>query len=439
MGGHGRLQLMVHEMLEQTSEFWNHKMLEGHGDGGMDVLTTAEGQKDLPRWFVPIYKVGAKLAEGTLDFILPDGRRFRCGGHAPGGHAEVWVRNTDLFTRIIREGELGFCEAYLDGWWETPDLQAFMDVVQRPGNQLVNSGFPGQRLVRWLERMRFWFQGNSKTQARRNIAAHYDLGNDFYRLWLDDSMTYSSAIFANPQESLEAAQERKYASMVDRIGAKAGDHVLEIGCGWGGFAEYAAQKRGLQVTALTISQAQHDYAVERIAKAGLADRVQIRLQDYRDEKGRYDGIASIEMFEAVGQKYWPVYFQTLHDRLKPGKAAVLQIITLSEARWERYSRNVDFIQKFIFPGGMLPTHRHLQEEGARAGLTFADATTFGESYSLTLRRWAESFADRWEEIRRFGFDDRFRRMWEFYLTTCAGAFHGGNCDVTQVTFSRPNR
>ncbi len=193
------------------------------------------------------------------------------------------------------------------------------------------------------------------------------------------------------------------------------------------------------MTALTISEAQRDFAVERMAKAGLSDRVEIKLQDYRDEKGLYDGIASIEMFEAVGQKYWPTYFQTVHDRLKPGKAAVLQVITIAEQRWDHYTKNVDFIQKFIFPGGMLPTPRHLRDEGTRAGLTYADAITFGESYSLTLRRWAESFADRWEEIRGFGFDERFRRMWELYLTTCAGAFLGGNCDVTQVTFSRPNR
>ncbi|MBK6466452.1 MAG: class I SAM-dependent methyltransferase [Rhodobacter sp.] len=405
----------------------------------MDVVTTTMGQTDLPRYFAAVFDVASGLAEGRLDFVLPDGRRFRCGGHRPGEVAEIGVRNPDFFARLIREGELGFCEAYLDGWWDTPDLQALLDLLQRPANTPVNHGYAGHRLVRAWERLRFWLQGNSKRQARRNIAAHYDLGNDFYRFWLDDSMTYSSAIFESPQDSLEAAQERKYASMVDRIGAQPGDHVLEIGCGWGGFAEYAAGKRGLRVTALTISRAQHDYAVKRMARAGLSDRVDIRLQDYRDETGRYDGIASIEMFEAVGEKYWPTYFRTVHDRLKPGRKAVLQVITIAEARWERYRRNVDFIQRFVFPGGMLPTASRLREEGGRVGLAVQGAITFGESYSLTLRRWREVFSHQWEDIRRLGFDERFRRMWDLYLASCAGAFHGGNCDVTQITLSRPER
>jgi cyclopropane-fatty-acyl-phospholipid synthase len=226
--------------------------------------------------------------------------------------------------------------------------------------------------------------------------------------------------------------------LVDQIGAKAGDHVLEIGCGWGGFAEYAAKERGLRVTGLTISQAQHDFAVRRIAKAGLSDRVEIKLQDYRDERGSYDGIASIEMFEAVGERYWPVYFGSLRDRLKPGRNATLQIITVADARWQMYRRGVDFIQKYIFPGGMLPAPSVLRAEVERAGLRVKGSIEFGESYSLTLRRWHEMFNARWTDIRRMGFDERFKRMWEFYLTSCAGAFQGGNCDVTQITVTRPN-
>jgi len=285
--------------------------------------------------------------------------------------------------------------------------------------------------------MRFWLQSNSKTQARKNISYHYDLGNDFYRLWLDETMTYSSAIFESGQESLEAAQRRKYASMVDQMNAQPGDHVLEIGCGWGGFAEYAAKERGLRVTGLTISQAQYDFAVDRIAKAGLADQVSIKLQDYRDERGVYDGIASIEMFEAVGERYWPTYFNTLRDRLNPGCHATLQIITVAEDRWRSYRRGVDFIQKYIFPGGMLPAPSVLRAEVERAGLRVKGSIQFGESYSLTLRRWHETFTDRWGEVRKLGFDDRFKRMWDFYLASCAGAFQGGNCDVTQITVTRP--
>ncbi|MFN5998898.1 MAG: class I SAM-dependent methyltransferase [Paracoccaceae bacterium] len=404
----------------------------------MDVLTTVKGQTGLPRYFASAFEAAARLGEGRIDFVLPDGRRFRVEGKAPGIAAEVQVVNTDLFARLVREGDLGFCDAYLDGWWTTPDLQAFLDLIQRPANNVVGDSYPGMSLLRAYERMRFWLQANSKRQAKKNIAYHYDLGNDFYRLWLDETMTYSSAIFQNPQESLEAAQIRKYASMVDQMGARPGEHVLEIGCGWGGFAEYAAKERGLRVTGLTISQAQHDFAVERIAKAGLSDRVEIKLQDYRDERGSYDGIASIEMFEAVGEKYWPVYFDTVRERLKPGRNATLQIITVADARWHLYRKGVDFIQKYIFPGGMLPAPSVLRAEVERAGLMVKGSIEFGESYSLTLRRWHETFAERWGEVKKHGFDERFKRMWDFYLASCAGAFQGGNCDVTQITVTRPS-
>ena len=406
-------------------------------DAAMPVLTTTRGAANLPRYFATAFEVASRLGEGRLDFVLPDGRRFRIEGKAPGIAAEIRVLNADLFARLVREGDLGFCDASLEGWWTTPDLQAFLDLIQRPANNPVGDSYPGLSLVRAYERLRFWLQSNSRRQAKKNIQYHYDLGNDFYRLWLDETMTYSSAIFQNPQESLETAQRRKYASMIDQMGAKEGDHVLEIGCGWGGFAEFAAKERGLRVTGLTISQAQHDFAVERIAKAGLSDRVEIKLQDYRDERGTYDGIASIEMFEAVGEKYWPVYFDTLRERLKPGRSATLQIITIADARWEMYRKGVDFIQKYIFPGGMLPAPSVLRAEVEKAGLRVKGSIEFGESYSLTLRRWHETFTERWGEVRKLGFDERFKRMWDFYLASCAGAFQGGNCDVTQITVTRP--
>lgn len=403
----------------------------------MDVLTTTKGQANLPRYFSTALEVLKGLKCGRLDFKLPDGRRFRVDGKQPGPVGEIIVHNPDVFARLVREGDLGFCDAYLDGWWSTPDLQALLDLVQLPQNDAVNDGFPGMGLVRMYERLRFWLQSNSKRQAKKNIHYHYDLGNDFYRLWLDDTMTYSSAIFRTGQESLENAQIEKYKSMVDQMGTQPGDHVLEIGCGWGGFAEYAAKERGLRVTCLTISERQYEYAVERMEKAGLSDRVTIKLQDYRDERGIYDGIASIEMFEAVGEKYWPVYFGTLRDRLKPGKNATLQIITIADHRWEIYRSTVDFIQKYIFPGGMLPAPKVLRAEVEKAGLRVKGSIEFGKSYSQTLRRWHDTFNDRWEDVAKLGFDDRFRRMWNFYLTSCAGAFEGGNCDVTQITVTRP--
>ncbi len=402
----------------------------------MTIYTSTKGQKGLPRYFAGVFDVVRKLNHGRIDFRLTDGRVFRAQGDKPGQAVEIQVHNPDCFARLIREGDLGFSDAYLEGWWSVSDLQMFMDILL-DRNEAVFDGFPGMALVRLYERTRHWLNGNSRAQAKKNISHHYDLGNDFYAQWLDDSMTYSSAIFSTGQEDLSKAQRAKYASMVDQMGVVAGDHVLEIGCGWGGFAEYAARERGLKVTGLTISQEQHDFAVDRIARAGLSDQVQIVMRDYRDETGIYDGIASIEMFEAVGEKYWPTYFNAVRERLKPGARATLQIITIANRRFEQYRKGVDFIQKHIFPGGMLPSPNALKEQIARAGLKLTDSIEFGESYSQTLRRWHETFNARWDNITAMGFDDRFRRMWNFYLTSCASAFHSGNCDVTQVTISRP--
>jgi cyclopropane-fatty-acyl-phospholipid synthase len=400
------------------------------------ILTSTHGQNNLPRYFAQIFAMSERMNNGRVDFILPDGRQFRAEGRNPGPVAEVHIHNDDLFARLIREGDLGFCDGYLDGWWSTPDLQAFMDLVHAD-NEDIYDGFPGMALLRNYEKLRFWLQRNHRTQARKNISYHYDLGNDFYKLWLDDTMTYSSALFRTGQESLEAAQIAKYALMVDEIGAQPGDHILEIGCGWGGFAEYAAKERGLKVTGLTISQEQFNYAQQRIAAAGLSDRVTFKLQDYRDETGTYDGIASIEMFEAVGEKYWPTYFKTVRERLKPGKTATFQIITVADRRWKVYRRGVDFIQKYIFPGGMLPSPSVLREQIMKAGLGIERSVEFGHSYSLTLRRWHETFNEQWDRVSALGFDERFRRMWNFYLTSCAATFESTNTDVTQITVRRP--
>ena len=402
----------------------------------MSVLTSTDNQQNLPRYFARVFNLVGKLNSGRVDFILPDGRRFRAVGAKPGPVAEVNINNPDVFARLVREGDLGFSDAYLDGWWTTPDLQAFMDFIHADNDDMYDE-FPGMGLVRAWEKARFWFQSNSKRQALKNISYHYDLGNDFYRLWLDDTMTYSSALFTTSQESLENAQVAKYASMIDQMGVKPGDHVLEIGCGWGGFAEYAAKERGLKVTGLTISKEQLDFARKRINNNGLGDKVNLKLQDYRDETGVYDGVASIEMFEAVGEKYWPIYFNKVKQCLKPGKQATLQIITIHDARWEVYRKGVDFIQKYIFPGGMLPSPTVLRQEVAKAGLDVQHSIEFGKSYSQTLRRWFEVFNDQWDTISTMGFDDRFRRMWNFYLTSCAATFESGNCDVTQITLQKP--
>jgi len=401
------------------------------------IYTSVTGQKNLPRYFHPVFNLCSKLNTGRLDFELPDGRVFRVEGSKSGPVAYVKINDNDIFARLIRDGDLGFSEAYMDGAWDSPDLQAFMDFVHADNGDLYD-GFPGMGLVRKWEQFRFWLQSNSKKQARKNISHHYDLGNDFYGLWLDDTMTYSSAIFEQGDNSLEMAQRAKYASMVDQMGAQPGDHILEIGCGWGGFAEYAAKERGLKVTGLTISQEQLKYAQKRMEKNGLQDLVELKLQDYRDETGTYDGIASIEMFEAVGQKYWPIYFDKVKECLKPGKNATLQIITIQDARWDVYRNTVDFIQKYIFPGGMLPSPTVLRQEVVKAGLEVEKSIEFGKSYAQTLRMWHETFNDRWDQIEKMGFDDRFRRMWNFYLTSCASTFEYGNCDVTQITIKKPS-
>jgi cyclopropane-fatty-acyl-phospholipid synthase len=377
-----------------------------------------------------------RLEAGRLDIELPDGRIFRTEAKEPGPVATLVVHDPEIFARLIREGDLGLCDAYLEGQWSSPDLQALLDLVTRSA-QTIYDDFPGSKVFRFMERVRFWFQRNHKKQARKNISYHYDLGNDFYGLWLDDTMTYSSALFETGQESLEKAQTAKYASMVDQMGVQPGDHVLEIGCGWGGFAEYAAKERGLKVTCLTISEEQYKYAVERIEKAGLSNLVTFKLQDYRDEKGTYDGIASIEMFEAVGEQYWPSYFETVRERLNPGRSATLQIITVADWRWDVYRRGVDFIQKYIFPGGMLPSPTVLREQIQKAGLGIEGSKEFGASYDLTLRRWHQTFNDKWDQVSDMGFDERFRRMWNFYLTACAAAFDNSLCDVTQITVKRP--
>jgi len=407
------------------------------GSGVMEgAIMTLDGQGALPRYFRQVFAKAGKINKGRLDIRLPDGRCFRVEGQAPGHVAEIAIHDDDVFARVLREGDIGIAESYMEGGWSSPDLQAFMDLVN-DDNPALYDDVIASKLVRIVERLRHWLRGNSKGQARKNISYHYDLGNEFYSLWLDDSMTYSSGLFTTGQESLEAAQEAKYAAMVDRMGVQPGDHVLEIGCGWGGFAEYAAGQRGLQVTGLTISQAQHDYAVERLARAGLSDRVEIRMQDYRDTQGQFDGIASIEMFEAVGEAYWPRYFQAVRERLRPGAQAVIQIIMVPDARFPTYRSYVDFIQKYIFPGGMLGAPTPVRQAAEAQGLEYRTTHDFGESYSQTLRRWNALFQQHWPEIAAMGYDARFKRMWEYYLTSCAGAFHSGVCDVTQLVLRRP--
>ena len=411
---------------------------------GADLLTSLKDQKSLPRYFGKVLRIVQTLQFGSLILVLPDGRKFIAHGQSFAGPlhhdlscAELHIHNPGFFSRLVREGDLGFADSYIDGWWSTPDLQVLMDLFHA-GNDRLYDGFPGLGLLRMFEKVVFWLHSNTRRQALKNISHHYDLGNEFYALWLDETMTYSSALFESGDQSMVSAQTAKYASMIDQMGVKPGDHVLEIGCGWGGFAAYAAQHRGLRVTGLTISKEQLAYAEDRISRLNLSHLVNLKLQDYRDERGVYDGVASIEMFEAVGEKYWPRYFEMVRHALKPGARATLQIIMVQDQRFDMYRKSVDFIQKYIFPGGMLPSPAVLQSQIAKAGLTKIASVEFGRSYSQTLRQWHDEFNGRWDEVAQLGFDDRFRRMWNLYLTSCASAFDSGYCDVTQITMKKPH-
>jgi cyclopropane-fatty-acyl-phospholipid synthase len=288
--------------------------------------------------------------------------------------------------------------------------------------------------MNWLRHRR---RENTRTGSKRNILAHYDLGNRFYEAWLDRSMTYSSAKFDAQVADLESAQQAKYRALAEHLALKPGDHVLEIGCGWGGFAEFAARECGARVTGITISDEQLHYARERMRRAGLESQVEIRSQDYRDVQGQFDKVASIEMFEAVGEKYWPAYFAKIAAVLKPGGRAALQIITIKDELFQHYSGRVDFLQRYIFPGGMLASLERLKEETAKAGLAWRKAEAFGQSYAETLAEWARRFAGKWEDIRALGFDEKFKRLWLFYLGYCEAGFRTGRTNVVQLELTKP--
>ncbi len=397
--------------------------------------TTFGGPTTLPRRFRPFQAVLRHIEFGSIDVELPDGSRLSAEGQEPGPHGRIVILNRNFFRRLLGEGHLGFGEMYVDGWWTTPDLQALMDVILLNNESMANQ-FNGTAIFRLWERLRHVLNGNSRRGAPRNIARHYDLGNNFYGLWLDGTMTYSSALFRRGNETLEEAQRNKYAAVCDRLALNPGDRVLEIGCGWGGFAEYAIQERGLKVTALTISRAQHEYARKRLFDAGLGERGDILLRDYRDERGSYDGVASIEMIEAVGEQYWPIYFTALHDRIRPGGTVALQAITIADRLFPTYRNSADFVQKHIFPGGMLPSQAVLDRLSSASGLQTLGTEAFGKSYSKTLRTWRGRFNGQREQISKLGFDERFHRTWDFYLASCAAVFAAGVTDVMHFTYRR---
>jgi cyclopropane-fatty-acyl-phospholipid synthase len=389
-----------------------------------------------PAAFRTVLKISAENWEyGRLTFVLPSGREVRVEGDKPGPDARLIVNDFRFLSRVLSAGDIGFGEGFMAGEWDTPDLSELLEAftVNLDRLQRLLEGGP---LLRVLNGVVHALHRNSRTGSRRNILAHYDLGNAFYSRWLDPSMTYSSARFERPGQPLREAQRNKYASLARQLELGPANHVLEIGCGWGGFAEFAAGEIGAKVTGITISPSQYEFARRRLFEAGLAEKADIRLVDYRDVEGQFDRVASIEMFEAVGEEYWPTYFGKIRDVLAPGGRAGLQIITIRDELFAHYRQRADFIQKYVFPGGMLPSETRLKEETARAGLEWRDIVRFGQNYADTCAEWARRFENAWEDIRGLGFDERFRRLWRFYLGYCEAGFRTERTNVVQLSLTK---
>lgn len=372
---------------------------------------------------------------GNLDVVMPGGRRLQLRGAKEGPTAELIIKDYKAVGRVMSAADIGFAEGYMAGEWDTPDLPALLTAFTYNLDQ-IGRLMAGNPLVKAWNFLIHLLRRNDREGSRRNIHAHYDLGNRFYELWLDRTMTYSSARFQRPDQPLEEAQREKYAALARSIDLKADQTVLEIGCGWGGFAEFAARDVGASVTGITISKAQYDYARERLFKQGLAEKADIRLIDYRDVEGRFDRVASIEMFEAVGEEFWPTYFGKIHEVLSPGGRAGLQIITIRDDLFDHYRAHADFIQKYIFPGGMLPSEEKLKAQTDRANLGWTGLNRFGECYADTLNQWLHRFDAVWEQVKAQGFDERFRKLWRFYLAYCEAGMRTGRTNVVQLGLSR---
>ncbi len=398
------------------------------GTPGVD-LRPGLTERLFARWF-------RGIRFGRLVVEFPSGLRAAFEGAEPGPGALMRIRDFRFALRIMTSGALGFAEGYMQDEWDSPDVNAVLKLGAMNLEPLSKT-VAASRLVALLNRFRHLRRANTRGGSRRNIAAHYDLGNAFYGHWLDETMSYSSALFEDMDEPHAEAQRRKYLRLARALDLRPGDQVLEIGCGWGGFAEIAAAEFGCHVVGLTLSAEQAAFATARMARAGLAGQVDIRLQDYRDVAGTFDKIVSIEMFEAVGEENWATYFDVVDRCLKPGGRAGLQVITIADEAFESYRRRPDFIQMYVFPGGMLPSPSAFERAVSAAGLKVSDRFYFGPSYAESLRRWDQAFRDNWSRIKDLGFDRRFYRMWRFYLSYCEVGFDLGRIDVGQFVIERP--
>ncbi|MBA4382495.1 MAG: SAM-dependent methyltransferase [Sideroxydans sp.] len=381
-----------------------------------------------------ILRVLAQIKHGALHLQLPDGEAMHFGDDSY--PITLHLHDWKMFDAVMKSGDIGFAETFIDGGWTTDNLTGLIELFIR-NRQQVEALIYGTWWGSLLHRVRHLFNRNSRSGSRKNIHAHYDIGNDFYRLWLDPSMTYSSAVFNNgTSDSLEQGQHVKYQRILNQLNVAKGAHILEIGCGWGGFAETAIREAQATVHGLTLSTEQLHYAQQRLANLGMATQADLRLMDYRDSDGRYDAIASIEMFEAVGEAYWPSYFECIARNLKQGGRACVQTIVISDELFARYRTGTDFIQQYIFPGGMLPSPSVFREHAQKQGLRVLDEFSFGLDYARTLVEWRSAFKDQLEAVRAQGFDERFLRTWEFYLCYCEAGFRAHSINVMQFTLEK---
>ncbi len=373
---------------------------------------------------------------GQVLIKTPSGEAIHCVGPRPGPSARLDLNRWRAVRRLLLGGDIAFAESYMDGDWSTPHLPALIELAARNHETMMPS-LNGTRFARLTNRLLHLRRSNTKRRSQRNIQAHYDLGNAFYAAWLDQGMTYSSGFYEHEATDLECAQTAKQDIVMETLALSGGERVLEIGCGWGGLAERLARERGCHVTGLTLSPAQLDHARERLGSDCSPGSIELLLRDYRDVEGTHDRIVSIEMLEAVGKEYWPVYFDTIRNRLRPGGIAVLQVITMAEDRYAAYETSADFIQRHIFPGGMLPSDGVMRSGIAAAGLLLDGVRTFGMSYARTLADWRIRFQAAWPQLRWMGFDDGFKRKWEYYLSYCEAGFRTGALDVGLYRLRRP--
>ena len=378
----------------------------------------------------------SRIRGGCLTVVMPDGRRRVFGDRTSTRRGEIHVHDRSAALRLLLHGETGAGEAYVDGLWSSPDLEALIELAAVERSALAMNAGRWRLPFELPRRMAHRARRNSRAQARRNISAHYDLGNDFYQLFLDESLTYSSAVFETPDQSLADAQLAKYRRIAERAGLRAGLHVLEIGSGWGGFALYAARELGCRVTSITISSEQHALARERVREAGLEDLVDIQLRDYRDVVGQYDAVVSIEMLEAVGAEYYQTYFEAVDRALRPGGRASLQVITFPDVAYEAQRRGANWIQTYIFPGGLCPSLAVIERSLHGTRLLLRSAVDIAPSYVRTLRAWRTRFLENREAVRALGFDDRFIRMWEYYLALSEAGFATGLTQDHQIVLEK---